>query len=83
MTVFAVDKEQALQILRERERERVFLVIHHASRKRRIILSSVACTLCHTRHDIWGKKFFQYEMCVLIFSTALDEAEEEFCKVFS
>jgi len=54
----------------------VALVIHHAMRMRRIILSPVAylqlqyfSTLYHKRHDFRKKKKkIEHKMCVLIFS---------------
>jgi hypothetical protein len=55
------------------------LIIQHAVRMRRMILSSVACltlphfsTLRHNRHD-FRKKVIEYKLCVLIFSTAFSE----------
>jgi hypothetical protein len=53
----------------------VALVIQHAKRMRRVILSSVAglvlpyfSTLSHVRYDL-RKKVTEHKMCVLIFST--------------
>jgi hypothetical protein len=53
----------------------VALVIRHAKRMRRIILSSVACldlpyisTSSHKRHDL-REKVIEHKMCVLIFFT--------------
>jgi len=51
----------------------VALVIEHAVRMRRTILSSVAClgapffsTLCHKRRGFGGKKKDEHKSCVLI-----------------
>jgi hypothetical protein len=58
--------------------ERVFvaLVIQHAKRTRRVVLSPVASpalqyfsTLSHKRHDL-KKKVITHKMCVAIFSTS-------------
>jgi hypothetical protein len=53
----------------------VALVIQHAKRMRRVLLSFVACldlqyfsTLCHKRHDFW-EKVIEHKMCILVFST--------------
>jgi predicted transcriptional regulator len=53
----------------------VALVVQHAKRMRRIILSSVACLalpyfsiLFHKRHD-FGENIVEYKVCVFIFST--------------
>jgi fluoride ion exporter CrcB/FEX len=55
----------------------VAIVIQHAKRMRRIILSSMACpalqtfsTLSHERRD-FREKVSVYKMCVLIFTTTI------------
>ena len=55
------------------------LVIQHAKRMHRIILSSAACpslpcisTLSHKWHDFRGE-IFEYKVCVLFFCTNLSE----------
>jgi hypothetical protein len=70
----------------------VALVIDHAKRIRRIILSSVAClalpyssTLSHKRHDL-RKNVFEHKMCVLIFCTFISNishSKEELSEMLS
>ena len=78
-----VEKQYVLHILAcacggVRVRARVALLVQHAKRTRRIIVSSVHLwplwpppyfsTLSHKRHD-FRKKGIEHKMCVLIFST--------------
>jgi hypothetical protein len=55
----------------------VALVIQHAMRMRRVILSSVVrVTVPYLMNgNIFGEKMIKHEMCVLVFSTTL------FCKI--
>jgi len=53
----------------------VALVIQHAERMRRIIVTSVACLYSIFAHyfikrTIFGEKVIDHKMCVLIFSTS-------------
>jgi hypothetical protein len=68
----------------------VALVIQHALRMRRILLSSVAClalpyvsTLSHKRHDFRGK-VIEHKMCTSIFFTTSVKhfsLQEEFSEI--
>jgi hypothetical protein len=75
VTIVAVEKQEVLHILSVCVS--VALVMQHAKRMCRVILSSVVCpavpyfsTLFHKQHDFRKKNAIQNKMCALIFSTS-------------